>query len=74
MINGRQLKTATATVGLGFPFLAQKSNSSLNLSVQYGSNGTGTAGDLKERFFSINFGIIIAPSSYERWFKKYKLD
>lgn len=73
-INGRQLKTAVATLGLGFPFLAQKSNSSINVSFQYGSNATGTSGDLKERFYSINFGIIIAPSSYERWFKKYKLD
>ncbi len=73
-INGRQLKTAAATIGLGFPFLAQKTNSSLNISFQYGSNGTGNAADLKERFYSINFGIIIAPSSYEKWFKKYKLD
>lgn len=73
-INGRQLKTASATIGFGFPFLSQKTNSSLNVSFQYGSNATGNAADLKERFFSINFGIIIAPSSYEKWFKKYKLD
>ncbi|WP_343637476.1 hypothetical protein [Fluviicola sp.] len=73
-MNGRQLKTAVATIGFGFPFLSQKTNSSLNVSFQYGSTGTGNAADLKERFYSINFGIIIAPSSYEKWFKKYKLD
>lgn len=73
-MNGRQLKTASATIGFGFPFLSQKTNSSLNVSFQYGSNATGNAADLKERFFSVNFGIIIAPSSYEKWFKKYKLD
>lgn len=73
-VNGRQLKTSSATIGFGFPFLSQKTNSSLNLSLQYGSAGTGNAADLKEKFFSINFGIIIAPSSYEKWFKKYKLD
>lgn len=73
-INGRQLKTAAVTAGFGFPFLSQKSNSSINISFQYGGNGTGNAADLKERFYSINFGIIIAPSSYERWFRKYKLD
>jgi hypothetical protein len=73
-VNGRQLKTTAVTAGFGFPFLSQKTNSSLNLSVQYGTNGTGNTADLKERFFSVNFGIIIAPSSYERWFKKYKLD
>ncbi len=74
LINGRQLKTTSATIGFGFPFLSQKTNSSLNVSFQYGSNSTGNAADLKERFFSVNFGIIIAPSSYEKWFKKYKLD
>lgn len=73
-VNGRQLKTAMVTAGFGFPFLSQKTNSSLNISFQYGSNGTGNAADLKERFYSINFGIIIAPSAYEKWFKKYKLD
>ncbi|WP_430405938.1 hypothetical protein [Fluviicola sp.] len=73
-INGRQLKTTMVTAGLGFPFLAQKTNSSLNVSFNYGANSTGNAADLKERFYSINFGIIIAPSSYEKWFKKYKLD
>lgn len=73
-INGRQLKTSMVTAGLGFPFLSQKSNSSLNISFNYGTNGTGNSGDLKEQFYSINFGIIIAPSSYEKWFKKYKLD
>lgn len=73
-INGRQLKTAMVTAGFGFPFLAQKTNSSLNISFNYGANSTGNASDLKERFYSINFGIIIAPSSYEKWFKKYKLD
>lgn len=73
-INGRQLKTTAVTAGFGFPFLSQKTNSSLNLSVQYGTNGTGNTADLKEQFFSFSFGIIIAPSSYERWFRKYKLD
>jgi hypothetical protein len=73
-MNGRQLKTTMVTAGLGFPFLGQKTNSSLNISFQYGTSGTGNAADLKERFYSINFGVIIAPSSYEKWFKKYKLD
>jgi hypothetical protein len=73
-INGRQLKTSAVTAGFGFPFLSHKTNSSLNISFQYGANGTGTSGDLKERFYSFSLGIIIAPSSYEKWFKKYKLD
>jgi hypothetical protein len=39
-----------------------------------GKRGTGTASDISERFYSINIGIVLSPSSYERWFKKYKLD
>jgi hypothetical protein len=73
-VNNRQLKTSSVTAGFGFPFLTHKTNSSLNISFQYGSNGTGNAADLKENFYSISLGIIIAPSSYEKWFKKYKLD
>lgn len=73
-LNGTQFNSISGTLGFGFPFLSQKTNSSINFSAQYGTNSTGKAGDLKENFFSFSFGIIIAPSSYERWFKKYKLD
>ncbi|HRP53562.1 MAG TPA: hypothetical protein PLI97_08650, partial [Fluviicola sp.] len=69
-----QLKSMSGTVGFGFPFLSQKTNSSLNISFQYGNNSNKQAGDLKETFYTISLGVIIAPSSYERWFRKYKLD
>lgn len=74
MYNGKQYATTAVTFGMGLPFLAQKSNSSLNLGIQYGKTSNGVAGDLREQFLSISIGIIIAPSSYERWFRKYKLD
>jgi hypothetical protein len=73
-MNGKQLNNITGTMGFGFPFLSQKTNSSVNLAVQYGSNSTGVSGNLQEKFFSFSVGIVIAPSSYEKWFKKYKLD
>ena len=72
--NGNQIKTSGVTFGMGIPFIAQKTNSSINFAIQYGKTGNGRAGDLTEQFFSLNLGIIIAPSSYERWFRKYKLD
>lgn len=74
LFNGSQIKSSGVTVGFGFPFMSNKSNSSINLSLQYGSTGNGRSGDLSEHFFNVGFGIVIAPSFYERWFKKYKLD
>ncbi len=73
-MNNKQLSSISGTYGMGFPFLSQKTNSSVNLAFQYGSNSNSVAGDLKEKFFSFSVGIVIAPSSYEKWFKKYKLD
>lgn len=72
--NGSQITTTGFSFGMGLPFLIQKSNSSLNFSLQYGSTSNHNAGDLSEKFLSFNIGIIIAPSIYERWFRKYKLD
>jgi hypothetical protein len=60
--------------GFGIPLSGNKTNSSVNISMLYGKRGTGTTTDISERFYSINIGIVLAPSSYERWFKKYKLD
>lgn len=73
-IGGKQVTTAAGTLGFAFPFFAQKSNSSINLSVQYGRSSTGVSGTFSENFFNFGLGIVIAPSSYERWFRKYKLD
>lgn len=73
-LNGTQFNSISGTLGFGFPFLSQKTNSSINFSAQYGVNSTGKTDALNEKFFSFSLGIIIAPSSYERWFKKYKLD
>lgn len=73
-MNNKQLNSISGTFGLGFPFLSQKTNSSVNIALQYGSNSNGIKGDLKENFVSFSVGIVIAPSSYEKWFRKYKLD
>lgn len=71
---GTQLKEKAVTIGFGFPIAIQKTNSSFNISAQYGTRGTGQPDALKETFYSLNFGVILAPSSYDKWFKRYKLD
>lgn len=72
--NNRQVIKNAVSLGFGIPLSGNKTNSSVNLSMLLGKLGTGTASDISERFYSINIGIVLAPSSYERWFKKYKLD
>lgn len=72
--NGTQLSEYGVTVGLGLPSMSQRSNSTFNISILYGQRGGNIPQGMKEQFLSFNLGLIIAPSSYDRWFKKYKLD
>lgn len=74
MSNGTQLSEYGITAGLGLPIASQKTNSSFNFSLQYGKRGGNIPDGISERFFSVNVGVILAPSSYDKWFKKYKLD
>jgi len=72
--NGIQLSEYGLTIGFGLPIASQKTNSSFNFSFQYGERGNGTPEGLQEQFLSVNFGVILAPASYDKWFKKFKLD
>lgn len=71
--NGKQLSEAGVTAGIGMPVASQRTNSSVNLSMQYGTRGQAGSG-ISEQFFSFNVGFIIAPSAADRWFRKTKLD
>lgn len=72
--NGTQLKEMGVTVGFGLPIFSQKTNSSFNFSFQYGTRGNDMPDGIKENYLGVNFGVILAPANYDRWFKKYKLD
>jgi hypothetical protein len=69
-----QLTNKALTFGLGIPIINQFSSSSINLSCLYGQRWNGLETSLKENYFSFNFGVNITPASYERWFKKNKID
>jgi len=69
-----QLTNKALTFGLGIPIINQFSSSSINLSCLYGQRWNGIETSLKENYFSFNFGVNITPASYERWFKKNKID
>ncbi len=69
-----QLTNKAVTFGVGIPIINQFSSSSINLSCLYGQRWNGLATTLKEDYFSFNIGVNITPASYERWFKKNKID
>lgn len=62
------------TFGLGIPVLAQRSLSSLNISYVLGTRTTSSSSELVERYGTFQFGVVICPSFYDRWFKKGKID
>jgi len=72
--DGTQLSEYGLTVGFGLPIASQKTNSSFNFSMQYGERGNGASNGINEQFVSVNFGVILAPANYDKWFKKTKLD
>lgn len=74
LLNNSQYFDRGMTFGLGIPILAQQSLSSVNIAFQFGQRGINEAGSLKESYLGINFGLIVSPSSFDKWFRKRKLD
>ena len=72
--NNIQLTNKAITFGLGIPIISQFSSSSINISCLYGQRWNGSISTLKENYLMFNFGVNITPASYERWFKKNKID
>jgi hypothetical protein len=74
ILNNQQYSDRGMTFGLGIPILAQQSLSSLNIAFQLGQRGINEVSSLKESYLGINFGLIVSPSSFDKWFRKRKLD
>ena len=73
-VNDDQVLNQGLTAGIGIPLVINRAVSSVNFGFNYGTLGdNNSAGSLQEEYFGVNFGINIAPS-YDRWFRKYKLD
>ena len=74
LLNNSQYFDRGMTFGLGIPILAQQSLSSVNIAFQFGQRGVNETSALKESYLGINFGLIVSPSSFDKWFRKRKLD
>jgi len=73
-IDGLQVKDFGTTFGFGIPILGQPSLSSVNFGFALGIRETGGTNSLNEKYIGINFGVSLAPSKFDRWFRKRKLD
>lgn len=72
--SGSKITDKAFTLGFGFPVLTQRSLSSINFGFTLGARGTTNANLLSEKYYGINLGLSFAPSIFERWFIKRKLD
>lgn len=70
--NGVALKSQLYSVGFSLPIISQRSVSSFNIGLTLNDKGKGTS--FSEKFIGLNVGVNIAPGTYDRWFKKYKID
>jgi hypothetical protein len=73
-VNGSRYIEQGLTFGLGMPIIAQQGLSSLNLALTLGNRGTAESNTTKESFIGLSFGLIVSPASFDRWFRKRKLD
>lgn len=73
-VDGVQLVDKGVSFGIGVPIVLNRAVSTVNISANYGvQDGNGNPNVVKENYYGFNLGINIAPS-YDRWFRKYKLD
>jgi hypothetical protein len=69
-----QLNHFGITFGIGIPIFAQQSLSSINLGVNLGKIQKNIENTLSEDYVSINLGVNLSPSIFDKWFRKRKLD
>ncbi|MEN9743845.1 MAG: hypothetical protein RLZZ65_1650 [Bacteroidota bacterium] len=71
--NGNQYEEKGLTLGFGLPLLAQVSLSSLQVGLTLGQRSIPTT-QWSEKFIGARVSLIMAPSNFEKWFRKRQLD
>jgi hypothetical protein len=76
MIQNKQVTDNSINFGFGFPIPSQRSISNVNVGFRFGKrgNGDGTGTNIQEKYWLINFGILLAPGKNDKWFRKYQYD
>lgn len=74
LTNNTQVSEYGFTFGFGIPVIVGKwSASHINIGFTIGERGINDPQFLSEKFYGINFGMIIAPEE-DRWFRKVKFN
>ncbi len=73
-LNGKAVVDQGYTLGFGIPVTSFRTLSSLNLAISLGERADRVGPAYKERYLGFSMGIILAPSNFDKWFLKRKLD
>jgi hypothetical protein len=71
---GGRLNERGLTVGFGIPILAQNSLSSIQIGCAFAERTSTSPNATNEQYIRFNLGLILAPSAFDKWFRKRKLD
>lgn len=73
-VNGVTLQDKGITLGLGMPVTSFRTLSSINFALFGGERSSLSNSDYRERYLGLSLGITLAPSNFDKWFVKRKLD
>lgn len=62
------------TLGFGMPITSFRTLSSLNFAFKAGEQSGIYGTGYRERYLGFSFGVVLAPSNFDKWFVKRKLD
>jgi hypothetical protein len=62
------------SVGFGMPVTSFRTLSSLNFAFYAGERSNFQGSEYRERYLGFSFGVTLAPSNFDKWFVKRKLD
>ncbi len=73
-IDGFRVHDKGFTLGFGIPIVSFRTLSSINFSFSKGERSNFSGQGYKEQYVGFNLGICLAPSNFDKWFVKRKLD
>ncbi|MCT4582568.1 MAG: hypothetical protein N4A35_14220 [Flavobacteriales bacterium] len=73
-INSTVIKDYGISFGISTPLLSSRSFSSVDLGIDLGKLGTTDNNLIEDNYFRFYLGFSLAPSNYDRWFRKRKYD
>jgi len=74
VVNNEQINDYGISFGISIPLLSSRSFSSVDLGLDLGRLGTTDNNLVEDNYFKVYLGFSLAPSNYDRWFRKRKYD